>query len=64
LLAALSIGAVVAGLLITLTPFGSLFGFVLPPAGFYVFLVTTVAAYLLLVEAAKQLYYRHAPHAR
>jgi hypothetical protein len=31
----------------------------LPPAGFYLFLVATVAAYLLLVEAAKRLYYRH-----
>jgi Mg2+-importing ATPase len=60
LLASLSIGVVLVGLLITLTPLGSLFGFVLPPAGFYLFLIATVAAYLLLVEAAKRLYYRHA----
>jgi Mg2+-importing ATPase len=60
ILASLSIGVVALGLIITLTPLGSLFGFVLPPAGFYLFLVATVAAYLLLVEAAKRLYYRHA----
>jgi Mg2+-importing ATPase len=63
LLASLSIGGVAAGLVITLTPLGSLFGFVLPPAGFYLFLAVTVAAYLLLVEAAKRLYYRHTQRA-
>lgn len=58
LLASLSIGAVAIGLVVTLTPLGALFGFVLPPAGFYLFLVATVAAYLLLAEGAKRLYYR------
>ena len=58
LLAALSVGVVAVGLMITLTPLGSLFGFVLPPPGFYLFLIVTVAAYLLLVEAVKRLYYR------
>ena len=38
LLAALSVGVVAVGLLIPLTPLGSLFGFVMPPPGFYVFL--------------------------
>ena len=58
LLAALSVGVVAVGLMVTLTPLGSLFGFVLPPPGFYLFLIVTVAAYLLLVEAVKRLYYR------
>jgi hypothetical protein len=35
---------VAVGLIITLTPLGSVFGFVLPPAGFYLFLIATVAA--------------------
>jgi Mg2+-importing ATPase len=56
LLASLSIGAVVLGLMITLTPLGNLFGFVHLPVGFYVFLIATVAAYLLLVEAVKRRY--------
>jgi P-type Mg2+ transporter len=59
LLAGLSIGVVALGLIITLTPLGSLFGFVLPPPGFYVFLMVTVAAYLILVEAVKRSYYTH-----
>jgi Mg2+-importing ATPase len=56
LLASLSIGVVVAGLIITLSPLGNLFGFVSLPAGFYLFLIAAVVAYLLLVEAAKRLY--------
>jgi Mg2+-importing ATPase len=60
LLTALSIGVVAVGLLIPLTPLGSLFGFVLPPPGFYLFLIATVAAYLLLVEVAKHVYYQKA----
>ena len=46
--------AVVVGLLIPFTPLGPLFGFVVPPPGFYVFLVCAVAAYLLLVEIVKR----------
>lgn len=60
LLAALSIGVVAVGLIIPLTPLGTLFGFVLPPPAFYLFLVVAVAAYLLLVEAVKRVYYRQA----
>ena len=63
LLALLSIGAVAAGLLITLTPLGGLFGFVTLPPSFYLFLVTAVAAYLALVEAVKRAYYRRAASA-
>jgi Mg2+-importing ATPase len=58
LLTALSIGVVAVGLIITLTPLGSIFGFILPPAGFYLFLAATVAAYLLVVEVVKRSYYR------
>ena len=63
LLASLSIGVVAVGLVIALSPLGGLFGFVMPPAGFYLFLIVTVAAYLLLVEAVKQLYCRRAASA-
>ena len=45
-------------LLIPLTPLGTLFGFVVPPPGFYLFLVAAVATYLLLVEIVKQWFYR------
>ena len=65
ILASLSLGVVAAGLIIPLTPLGPFFGFVLPPPGFYVFLVLAVAAYLALVELVKRFYYarigRHAP---
>lgn len=63
LLAGLSIGVVVVGLLIPITPIGALFDFVLPPPAFYLFLIVTVAAYLLLVEGVKQLYFRRAQRA-
>ena len=61
LLAALSVGVVAVGLLIPLTPLGSLFGFVMPPPGFYVFLIVAVAAYLALVEVMKRAFYRVYP---
>jgi Mg2+-importing ATPase len=57
LLAALTIGAVAVGLIIVATPLGRAFGFVLPPPGFYLFLIAAVAAYLVLVEAVKRRYY-------
>ncbi|MDE2584509.1 MAG: hypothetical protein KGN39_03850, partial [Betaproteobacteria bacterium] len=40
------------------TPLGAYFGFVPPPARFYFILAAMVAAYLLIVEAAKHLFYR------
>ena len=58
LLTWLTLGAVFVGLLIPLTPLGRLLGFVEPPAGFYLFLVCAVAAYLLLVEIVKRQLYR------
>ena len=60
ILTILTLGVVLIGLLIPLTPLGALFGFVEPPPAFYLFLVSAVAAYLLLVEGVKRLLYRHA----
>ena len=59
MLTCLTIGVVLLGVLIPLTPLGTLFGFVEPPAGFYLFLVAAVAAYLVLVEVAKRFLYGH-----
>ena len=53
-------GVVLIGLLFPLTPLGPLLGFLEPPPGFYLFLVSAVAAYLLIVEVVKQLLYRPA----
>jgi Mg2+-importing ATPase len=58
LLAVLSVGVVAVGLLIPLTPVGTLFGFVMPPPAFYMFLIVAVAAYLALVEVVKHAFYR------
>jgi Mg2+-importing ATPase len=60
LLTCLTVGVVLLGLIIPLTPLGPVFGFVEPPPGFYLFLAVAVAAYLLLVEVAKRFLYRHA----
>jgi len=60
LLTGLTIGVVAMGLVIPLTPIGEVFGFVAPPASFYLFVAATVAAYLLLVEHVKQRLYRYA----
>ncbi|MGA7545153.1 MAG: magnesium-translocating P-type ATPase [Methyloceanibacter sp.] len=54
LLTCLTIGVVLLGVIIPLTPLGPVFGFVEPPPGFYVFLALAIAAYLLLVEAVKR----------
>jgi Mg2+-importing ATPase len=59
LLTCLTIGVVLVGLIIPLTPIGPLFGFVEPPPGFYLFLVAAVSAYLVLVEVAKRRLYRY-----
>ena len=60
LLTCLTLGAVLVGLLIPLTPLGPLLGFVEPPAGFYLFLVAAVGVYLVLVELVKRRLYRWA----
>jgi len=51
LIAALAIG-------IPLTPLGTYFGFVAPPAYFYLVLAGMVLAYLVIVEFAKKLFYK------
>jgi len=60
LLTGLTLGVVLVGLLIPLTPLGPVFGFMEPPPGFYLFLAVAVAAYLLLVELVKRQLYRRA----
>lgn len=54
--AALAVIACAAGL--PFTPLGRYFGFVPPPASFYLVLGAMVTAYLLAVEVAKRLFYR------
>ncbi|TBW40460.1 magnesium-translocating P-type ATPase [Siculibacillus lacustris] len=58
ILAVLSIGAAVIGAVLPSTPLGPFFGFVAPPAGFYLFLGVAVVSYLTLVEVVKQAFYR------
>jgi len=60
LLTGLTLGVVLVGLLIPLTPLGPVFGFMEHPPGFYLFLAVAVAAYLLLVELVKRQLYRRA----
>jgi Mg2+-importing ATPase len=57
-LAGLTLGAAAVGALIPLTPLGAFFGFVAPPASFYLFLAAAVVAYLVLVEMVKRLFFR------
>ena len=56
-LTALSLGVVLTGLLIPLSPIGPLFGFVVPPLSYFVFLVVAVGAYLVLTEFVKRRFY-------
>ncbi|CAO3425300.1 Mg(2+) transport ATPase, P-type (EC 3.6.3.2) [Azospirillum endophyticum] len=58
-LAGLAVGAAIIGALLPLTPAGAFFGFVAPPASFYLFLATAVVCYLALVEAIKRVFFRH-----
>jgi Mg2+-importing ATPase len=51
-------GVVAVALALPFTPLGELFKFVTPPAGFFVFLVGFVVAYLVLVEVVKNWFYR------
>jgi Mg2+-importing ATPase len=58
-LAALTLGAAVAGALLPLTPLAGFFGFVAPPAVFYLFLGAAVVIYLCVVELVKRLFFRY-----
>lgn len=53
-LATLSIGVAVVGAILPLTPLGPNLGFVVPPFGYYLFLLAAVAAYLATVDRVKQ----------
>ncbi|MGC2458103.1 MAG: magnesium-translocating P-type ATPase [Gallionellaceae bacterium] len=58
LLTATSLAVVAIALVVPLTPIATQFGFVPPPTRFYVILGAMVIAYLLIVELAKQGFYR------
>jgi Mg2+-importing ATPase len=60
-LVATSLCVVAAGALLPLTPLGSYLGFVAPPPIFYAIVSVMVAAYLLLVQAVKVIFYRYHP---
>ena len=57
-LVATSLAVVAIGAVLPFTPLGAYFGFVAPPARFYFILAVMVVAYLVIVEAAKQVFYR------
>ncbi len=57
-LMATSLGVALLGAVLPFTPLGSYFGFVQPPAEFYVILAGMALAYLLIVELAKKGFYR------
>jgi len=58
LLTATSLAVVALAVLLPFTPLGSHFGFVPPPAKFYFILGAMVLGYLVVVELAKQGFYR------
>jgi P-type Mg2+ transporter len=58
ILAATSIFIVTLAAILPFTPLGDYFGFTPPPAKFYLILAGMVVSYLLIVELAKQWFYR------
>jgi Mg2+-importing ATPase len=58
ILAATSLAMVAMGAALPFTPLGTYFGFVPPPARFYLILAAMVAVYLAMVELAKRGFYR------
>jgi Mg2+-importing ATPase len=57
-LVATSLGVALLGAVLPFTPLGTYFGFVPPPAKFYIILACMALAYLLVVEVAKRVFYR------
>ena len=57
-LAATSLAVAALGAVLPFTPLGTYFGFVQPPAKFYLILAAMVVVYLLIVELAKKGFYR------
>jgi Mg2+-importing ATPase len=64
LLTLTSLAVVAIAVLLPFTPIGTYFGFVPPPAKFYFILGGMVLVYLLIVELAKQGFYRWSAAAR
>jgi Mg2+-importing ATPase len=58
ILVATSLTVMAIGALLPLTPLGTYFGFVEPPARFYAILAGMVVSYLAIVEVAKRGFYR------
>lgn len=58
ILVATSLAVAVIGAVLPFTPVGTYFGFVPPPARFYLILAGMVVVYLVMVEVAKQGFYR------
>ena len=58
ILVATSLAMAAIGAVLPFTPLGTYFGFVLPPAQFYFILAGMVVVYLVIVEVAKQGFYR------
>ena len=63
-LVATSCAIVIIGVLLPFTPLASYFGFVPPPGRFYLILAAMVVGYLVIVEFAKNLFYRWLKGAR
>ncbi|MFM7083411.1 MAG: magnesium-translocating P-type ATPase [Hyphomicrobium sp.] len=59
ILTALSLSVVALGLLIPLTPFGQIFGFVSLPRSYFVFLFLAVVGYLFITEIIKRYFYKN-----
>jgi P-type Mg2+ transporter len=57
-LVAMALGSVAAAVVLPLLPVGRWFGFVAPPPLFFVYLIGATVGYLVLVEAAKHVFYR------
>ena len=56
-----SLTVVVGAAILPFTPLGRAFGFVPPPAAFYLILAGLVAVYLVLVQVVKTWFYRLHP---
>jgi Mg2+-importing ATPase len=53
-----SIYIVTIGLVIPFTPLGKYFGFIPPPATYFIALITIITAYLFMVQSAKKWFIR------
>jgi Mg2+-importing ATPase len=58
-LIACSLTVVAAAVFLPFTPVGTYFGFVAPPAFFFLILTVLLIAYLLAAEWMKQWFFRH-----